>query len=225
MFPQIFHIGPFFLPTYGVLVAFAFVMSLWIVSRLSRRAGIDKDAAMNLGIYTVIAGLVGAKLLMILLDLPYYTQNPGELFSLATLQAGGIFYGGLIAALLTAYFYVRRTKLPGLVTADVFAPAVALGHAIGRVGCFAAGCCYGGECHLPWAVTFTSPEANSALGSPARTAAASDPALRGARRGRHLCDSVPALPQAAPPRDNHRAIPDVVLDGPFPGGIRPRARQ
>ncbi|HEX8984205.1 MAG TPA: prolipoprotein diacylglyceryl transferase [Bryobacteraceae bacterium] len=166
MLPQLFHIGRFFLPTYGVLVALAFVTSLWIVSRLSRRAGIDKEAAMNLGIYTVIAGMVGAKLLMILLDLPYYAQNPGELFSLATLQAGGIFYGGLIAALLTAYYYVRRTKLPGLVTADVFAPAVALGHGIGRVGCFAAGCCYGGECHLPWAVTFTNPEANLRSGVP-----------------------------------------------------------
>jgi phosphatidylglycerol---prolipoprotein diacylglyceryl transferase len=160
MFPQIIHIGSFFLPTYGVLVAAAFLTSLWMVNRLSRRAGMDTDAVMNLGIYTAIAGMVGAKLLMILLDLGYYARNPGELFSFATLQAGGIFYGGFLAALATAFLYMRSRKLPGLATADVFAPAIALGHAIGRLGCFAAGCCWGAECHLPWAVTFTNPEAN-----------------------------------------------------------------
>lgn len=160
MFPQIIHIGSFFLPTYGVLVAAAFLVSLWMVNRLSRRAGMDADAVMNLGIYTAIAGMVGAKVMMVLLDLGYYTRNPGELFSFATLQAGGIFYGGLIGALVTAFLYMRSRKLPGLATADVFAPAIALGHSIGRLGCFAAGCCWGAECHLPWAVTFTNPEAN-----------------------------------------------------------------
>jgi phosphatidylglycerol:prolipoprotein diacylglycerol transferase len=110
--------------------------------------------------------MVGAKLLMILLDLGYYFDNPREIFSLATLQAGGIFYGGLVAALVTAFVYMRRKKLPGLATADVFAPAVALGHSIGRLGCFSAGCCWGAACRLPWAVTFTSPEAHRLVGVP-----------------------------------------------------------
>ncbi|HLH15885.1 MAG TPA: prolipoprotein diacylglyceryl transferase, partial [Bryobacteraceae bacterium] len=87
-------------------------------------------------------------------------------FSWATLQAGGVFYGGLIAALVMAWWYMRRMKLPGLRTADVFAPAIALGHGIGRLGCFAAGCCWGVECHLPWAVTFTNPVANELVGVP-----------------------------------------------------------
>ncbi len=166
MFPQLIHIGSFFLPTYGVLVSIAFLTGLWMVSRLSRRAGINTDAAMNLGIYIVIAGMLGARLMAIVMDAAYYARNPGALFSLATLQAAGIFYGGLLAALATSFFYVRRKKLPGLATADVFAPAAALGHAIGRLGCFAAGCCWGAECHLPWAVTFTNPEANRLVSVP-----------------------------------------------------------
>lgn len=166
MFPQVLHIGRFFLPTYGLLVSAAFLVALWAIARLSRRAGLNSEAAVNLGIYTAIAGLVGAKALMIAADVPYYTEHPSEIFSLSTLQAGGIFYGGLLAALATAFLYMRRTGLPGLPTADVFAPAIALGHAIGRVGCFAAGCCWGAPSHLPWAVTFTNPEANRLTGVP-----------------------------------------------------------
>jgi phosphatidylglycerol---prolipoprotein diacylglyceryl transferase len=166
MFPQVLRIGNFFLPTYGLLVALAFLAGLWMTSRLSRRAALPVDAVMNLGIYTAIAGMAGAKLMMILLDLRYYTSNPGEILSLATLQAGGIFYGGLVLALVTAFLYMRRKNLPGLATADVFAPGLALGHAIGRLGCFAAGCCWGVECRLPWAVTFTNPEAHRLVGVP-----------------------------------------------------------
>jgi phosphatidylglycerol:prolipoprotein diacylglycerol transferase len=166
MFPQVFHIGSFFLPTYGLLVACAFLAGLWMAGRLSRRTKLDPDAVMNLGIYTAIAGMLGAKLLMIFLDFGYYMRSPREIFSLTTLQAGGVFYGGLVAALATAFLYMRRRNLPGPATADVFAPGVALGHAIGRVGCFAAGCCWGAECHLPWAVTFTNPEAHRLVGVP-----------------------------------------------------------
>jgi phosphatidylglycerol:prolipoprotein diacylglycerol transferase len=166
MFPIVFRIGDFFLPTYGVLITLAFLTALWMAARLSRRVGLDTDAVLNLGIYTAIAGMAGAKLLMILLDFDFYWRNPSELFSFATLRAGGVFYGGLIAALITAFFYTRRSKLPGLATADVFAPAIALGHAIGRLGCFAAGCCWGAPSHLPWAVTFTSPDAHQMFGVP-----------------------------------------------------------
>jgi phosphatidylglycerol:prolipoprotein diacylglycerol transferase len=103
---------------------------------------------------------------MLLVDIPYYAQHPGEIFSLATLQAGGVFYGGLIAALGVAVWYMRKTGLPGWKTADVFAPAIALGHGIGRIGCFSAGCCWGVECHRPWAVTFTNPVAHALVGVP-----------------------------------------------------------
>ena len=163
MYPEVFHLS--FLHTYGVLVALAFLTALWLAGVLAGRAGLNAEDVTNLGLYCALAGYGGAKLMMFLVDIPYYSQHPGEIFSLGTLQAGGVFYGGLIGALAVAAWYMRKTRLPVLKTADVFAPAVALGHGIGRLGCFSAGCCWGVECHLPWAVTFTSPVA-SQLGVP-----------------------------------------------------------
>ncbi|MFB3825981.1 MAG: prolipoprotein diacylglyceryl transferase [Bryobacteraceae bacterium] len=164
MLPDLFHIP--YLHTYGVLVALAFLAALWLAARLARRAGLDPEAAMNLGIYCALSAIAGAKLMMFLVDLPYYIENPGEIFSLASLQAGGVFYGGLIAALIVAWLYMRRKRLPPLRTADVFAPAIALGHGIGRLGCFSAGCCWGAPTNLPWAVKFSNPQANNLTGVP-----------------------------------------------------------
>jgi phosphatidylglycerol---prolipoprotein diacylglyceryl transferase len=164
MYPTVFGIE--WLHTYGVLVALAFLTALWLAGRLGRERGLDAEAVTNLGVYCAIAGIAGAKLMMFLIDAPYYAAHPGEIFSLSTLQAGGVFYGGLIAALLVAVWYMRKTKLPPFATADVFAPGIALGHGLGRLGCFSAGCCWGAPCDRPWAVTFTNPDANRLVGVP-----------------------------------------------------------
>ena len=164
MYPEVFHLS--FLHTYGVMVALAFLTALWLAARLAKRAGLNPDAITNLGIYCALAAIAGAKVMMFLVDIPYYTQHPGEIFSFGTLQAGGVFYGGLLAALGIAVWYMRKTHLPLLPAADVFAPAIALGHGIGRLGCFAAGCCWGVQCDRPWAVTFTNPVANQLVGVP-----------------------------------------------------------
>lgn len=166
MFPEAFRIGGYFQSSYGVMVTLAFLAGLWMAARLGRKAGLNADLIVNLGIYVSLSALVGAKLLMVVSDLGYYLQHPGELFSLATFRAGGIFYGGLLAALLTAFLYLRHKRLPGLVVADTFAPGLALGHAIGRVGCFLAGCCWGQPANPPWAVTFTNPLAHDMFGTP-----------------------------------------------------------
>lgn len=166
MFPKIFSIGDFFLPSYGVLVTIGFLLGIWITGKLAKQRGLDPQLVTDLGIYVALAGLGGAKLMMILYELPYYLKHPAEIFSLATLQAGGVFYGGLIAALLVAIWYVRSRKLQFLPVADCFAPGIALGHAIGRLGCFAAGCCWGLACERPWAVTFSDPEAHRLVGVP-----------------------------------------------------------
>src|SRR5208282_5889078 len=142
MFPEVFRIGSFFLPTYGLLVATAFLTALWVTGRLAARAGLHQETVLNLGIYCALAGIAGAKLLMIVLD-PAIRSNWREIFSLSTLQAAGIFYGGCLAALATAFVYMGYHGLPALKTADAFAPGLALGHAIGRLGCFSAGCCWG----------------------------------------------------------------------------------
>jgi phosphatidylglycerol:prolipoprotein diacylglycerol transferase len=166
MFPKLISHGDFFLPTYGVMVALAFVAALWIIGRLAREVGLKSDPVMNLGIYCALAGMLGAKLMMFAFDWQVYWNDPKQIFSRETLQAMGVYQGGLILALITAAVYMRHAHLPPLLTSDVFAPGLALGHAIGRLGCFAAGCCWGQETRLPWAVTFTNPEARQLTGVP-----------------------------------------------------------
>ena len=156
MLPKLISIGSFYIPTYGVLVALGFLAGLGITLRLARRAGMPAETISNLAVYCAIAGLVGAKLFMFLFDIGDYVRDPGRIFTLETLQAAGVFHGGFIAALLMALFYMRRQQLPAMKTLDIFAPGIAIGQAIGRLGCFAAGCCWGRECELPWGVRFRS---------------------------------------------------------------------
>jgi phosphatidylglycerol---prolipoprotein diacylglyceryl transferase len=166
VFPRLFQIGGFSLPTYGVLVATGVISGLFMAANLSKRQGQDPENAWNLGIYMVLAGIVGAKLLLIINDFGWYAAHPKEIFSFGVLQAAGVFYGGVIAAFATAVWYVRRHHMPILRTCDAFAPGLALGHAIGRIGCFAAGCCYGKETSHWWGVTFRNPLAAQLVGTP-----------------------------------------------------------
>ena len=114
----------------------------------------------------VLCGIVGAKVLYIINDWGHYSANPREIFSVDTLQAGGVFSGGLLAAFIAAAWYARQHHMPALGTCDAFSPGLALGHAIGRIGCFAAGCCYGKETHHWWGVTFTNQVAHDITGTP-----------------------------------------------------------
>jgi phosphatidylglycerol:prolipoprotein diacylglycerol transferase len=166
VFPQLFHIGRFFLPTYGLLVASGVLIGLWISVRNCAKQGIDPDQAWNLGILVVLCGIIGAKILYIINGWSIYAANPREIFSLGTLQAGGVFSGGLIGALAAAVWYIRKHHMPSLATCDAFAPGLALGHAIGRVGCFAAGCCWGKPTAHFWGITFNNPVAAELVGTP-----------------------------------------------------------
>ena len=166
MHPVLFKIGDFVQHTYGVLVAAAFLVGLLAATRLARREGLNADRVFNLGIYLAVAAFLGAKVFTIVTDLGFYWRNPAQLLSLDSLQAGGVFYGGLLAALGFAVWYTRRAAMPFLKTGDVFAPGVALGHAVGRLGCFASGCCWGRPTSLPWGVTFTDPYAHETFGVP-----------------------------------------------------------
>ena len=157
-------IGPLTLHTYGVLLALAFLAGLWIANRQARKAGLDATRITDMAVYVLIGGLIGAKLLLLIIEWPFYSRNPGELFSLV--QSGGVFYGGLLGALPVAWWYSRKHALPGWPTADVLAPGVALGQAVGRLGCFAAGCCYGRATDVRWAVTFKDIYTTRTVGTP-----------------------------------------------------------
>ena len=166
MLPKLFTIGDFFLPTYGVLVALGFLAGLWVTVRLAKAARMPVEKVTNLVIYCALVGLAGAKLFMFLFDFRDFWNNPKELVALSTWRAAGVYQGGFLLALAFAIFYMRRNALPLFPTCDIFSPGLSLGHAIGRIGCFAAGCCWGRECHLPWAVTFKNPDANDISGTP-----------------------------------------------------------
>jgi phosphatidylglycerol:prolipoprotein diacylglycerol transferase len=176
MFPRLFTLpafpafgnehGPFTLHTYGVLLALAFLAGLWVVHGQAKRAGLDAGKITDLAVYVLIAGLVGAKLMLIAVD-RHFPTNMGDLITI--LQSGGVFYGGLLGGIVTAFWLARRYELPGWPTADVLAPGLVLGQAIGRLGCFAAGCCYGKTAAVPWAVTFTDVSAARQVGTPLDT--------------------------------------------------------
>jgi phosphatidylglycerol:prolipoprotein diacylglycerol transferase len=162
------HLGPTItLHTYGVLLAVAFLAGLWVASRQAKRAGLDEaqvNQIVDMAVWVLIAGLVGAKLALFALDWREYARRPLDL-----LWSGGVFYGGLVAGILVAWWYARRYHLRGWLTADVLAPGVVLGQAIGRLGCFSAGCCWGKPTQVPWAVTFTDINAARQVGTPMDT--------------------------------------------------------
>ncbi len=153
--------------TYGILVATGVLLGLWYARHYAAlHSEIDPERIWNLGIYMVLAGLVGAKIWFILSGGSYFWHHTSEIFARATLQSGGTFYGGLIGALLLLVIYSHFQRIQLLTLADCYAAGLPLGHAIGRLGCFAAGCCYGKPTYLPWAVTYTSARAAQLVGTP-----------------------------------------------------------
>ena len=154
MYPELFRIGTFPINTYGVLLAIAFLAGLLIAAKLAARDGLPRERVYDLGLWMLLAAIVGSKILMFFTE-PEYREHPLQIFSLDFLRSGGVFYGGFLGAVIVGYFLIRRYKLPWWKTADAFAPGIALGNAIGRQGCFAAGCCWGKPTTLPWGVQFT----------------------------------------------------------------------
>ena len=164
MFPRLFEVGPVSIYSYGLLLATAYLVGLWYASVRARKRGLDANRVTDLGIYIVISALVGAKLLLVVVEFDHLRRDPSEIWNL--LRSAGVFYGGLLLAVAVAFWYMRRHRLPVWTTCDAFAPGIALGQAVGRIGCLMAGCCYGTPTDLPWGVTFTNPLAAANVGTP-----------------------------------------------------------
>ena len=162
--PIVGAVGPVTIYTYGVLLAAAYLGGLQLAMIRGKQRGLDQTRVLDLGIYIIISALIGAKLLLLITDFRSFADNPRALLDL--LRSGGVFYGGLLVAVTVALFYIRRIGLPLWTTCDVFAPGIALGHVVGRFGCFFAGCCYGRPTTVPWAITFTNPYAAANVGTP-----------------------------------------------------------
>jgi phosphatidylglycerol:prolipoprotein diacylglycerol transferase len=165
MHPILFHLGPITLHTYGLLVASGFLLGIAWTARLARMEGvIDQQMVYDASFWLVISGLVFSRIAYVIIELPSFWSNPLVVFKIW--EGGLIFYGGMIGALGTIYLLSRKWRFDLWRFADLAAPGIALGHAVGRLGCFFAGCCYGIQTHVPWAVTFNDIHSIAPIGIP-----------------------------------------------------------
>jgi len=159
-----FHWHDLFLPTYGVLFAAgALVAWMWFVKR-ARSMGLPADPVFNLAFYTLLVGLLGAKLGLVIVDLPYFLENPRNL--LGIIRSAGVLMAGITAGAVAFVLYARKHRLPLRDLGDAIAAPLVLAQGIGRLGCFAAGCCWGVETSSWCAVRFTEQAAREQTGVP-----------------------------------------------------------
>lgn len=171
MFPTLIELGPFFLlgmqfgpftlHAYGLFIATAFLLGISWSMREARARGLDPDLLSDLGFYIILGSILGARILYVLINPVYYWNNPHEI--LMFWKGGLVFSGGALLAACFGLFYLKRKHQPLWTWLDALAPGIALGETIGRLGCLAAGCCYGATCDMPWAITFTHPESLAPL--------------------------------------------------------------
>lgn len=164
MFPDLFSIGPFTLHTYGVFVAAGFLTGLVVAVKIGKSEGISPQQTMDMGFFMIAAGILGSRLLYILMNLSYYLDRPLDMVKMW--EGGLVFSGGIVCVILALLWYTRRHRLSFWKIADIWAPAMAIGQAIGRIGCFMAGCCYGKPTGSDWGVVFTDPRSLAPLNVP-----------------------------------------------------------
>ncbi|HSQ34783.1 MAG TPA: prolipoprotein diacylglyceryl transferase, partial [Candidatus Binatia bacterium] len=169
MHPILIRLGPLTIASYGFLFALGVLLAILLAFKKAKAENIDLKIFTDFIFYMMLISLLGAKLLLLLTNLDYYLKYPAELRFLLT--SGGTFFGGLIAGALFAVWFIRRHKIGFRLLGDIAGPSLALGHFFGRLGCFAAGCCWGREAgHFPLAVTFSSAKANFLTGVPLHVA-------------------------------------------------------
>ncbi len=159
MYPVIFKTDlfgllsePWSLHTYGLLIATGFLFAMTLASRQARLEGEDPDRIVDLAFYVLLWGLIGSRIVFIFTKWDDYMRNPVEI--LMFWRGGLVWYGGFIGAAIYEIYYCRRFRLNFLKMADLQIPYVALGHAFGRLGCVAAGCCFGKPTDMPWGIHF-----------------------------------------------------------------------
>ncbi len=165
MRPWLFHIGDIGVPAYWAMTLTGFIAAVYLSFRLARRAGIDPRLILDLDLILLVVGVFGARLMHVLVEddplnrgrriLFHYLDHPADIFKLSN---GLVFYGGLIACIPVAIWYLRRKKISLPVAADIYSVCIPLGLFFGRLGCFLAGCCHGTPTDLPWGVTFSDPQ-------------------------------------------------------------------
>lgn len=151
MYPELFRIGDFAITSFGVMMALSFLVGGWILSRELERKGDNPEIAWEAVWYAAIGGVIGARLYYMILTWPQTVADP---WGALTSRGGLVWYGGFIGATLLIYWRLRRARLPVARVADAAAPALAVGYAIGRLGCLLVGDDYGRPTDLPWGIAF-----------------------------------------------------------------------
>ncbi|MBL7686202.1 MAG: prolipoprotein diacylglyceryl transferase [Deltaproteobacteria bacterium] len=169
MHPILFHIPGlgFKLHTYGFMTALGFLAGMFWVSYESKRLQLPTQKLIDLCFYLILATLFGARLFYMVIEVPEFWKTPLDFFKIW--EGGLVFYGGLIVSLLFCFYYLKKNHLSFWKVTDVFSPGLAIGHALGRVGCFMAGCCHGkvADVHSFWAVIYPNdPESLAPIGIP-----------------------------------------------------------
>ena len=157
--PIVFSIGHFAVRWYGVFIALGLIAGMWLAAREARRKGLDPNHIYDALFWVLPAGLIGARLLHVIDNWPRYAADPWTIIGTDGLAIYGGLLGGLVG--MVAYARVHRLALGRLL--DALAPAVPLGQAIGRIGCFINGCNYGLRTDGTWGVAWTSPNAMAPL--------------------------------------------------------------
>lgn len=155
-------IGPIPIRLYGLMIGVGFLLGMTLAARQAKKEGINPDRVLDMGVYLLLAAIVGSRLLYVFTSLHEFRNNPLDVF--AIWKGGLVFYGGLLAAVPVGIWYVKKHSLPVWQTADIMAPSISLAHAFGRLGCFFAGCCYGAPCSGPACITFNDPRSLAPLG-------------------------------------------------------------
>lgn len=153
MYP-VFHASPHIhIPLYLVMMSVAFSVSVIYFYKRAVDLNLRPKMSTEISLAIMIGAFLGARIFHVIFEYPqYYLENPMEIFKFY--KGGFVFYGGLAGGLIFAYVYIKKLKQNFLNWLDCFAPVLPIGYMIGRVACIFAGCCYGKECDLPWAIRF-----------------------------------------------------------------------
>ena len=163
MYPILFQFGRFHIYAYGFFIAVGFAAAAVLAVLKIRKSSlkISFENATELFFYAVLSAFLGSRVLYVLINFDVFRQHPLQIFKIW--EGGLVFYGGLFPAAVVAFWTMRRHGLPLWKLADLISPLIALGLCSGRIGCFLAGCCYGEETSLPWAVVFRNPDSLARL--------------------------------------------------------------
>ncbi len=161
MHPVLLKIGSFELASYGLMTALGYAAAAFYLLPRLKKVNLDKDTFWNLIFIAFMGALLGAKLLFIIVSWPQLGNTLAEKIStiVRDFRYGFVFFGGMIVSVASLILYMKKKGLAILKTSDFLITGLPLGHTLGRIGCFLAGCCYGRPTDMPWGVMFTNPHA------------------------------------------------------------------